>query len=115
MRRIYPWPKTRDEHAARHQQRAGVMSQPLLYFLRHGETDWNAERRLQGQHDIPLNALGCDQAARCGQILAAEFSRIGRSADSFDFVASPLSRARATMEIARAVLGLDVSAYRTDP
>src|SRR6266850_1566168 len=62
MRRIYPWPKTRDEHAARHQQRAGVMSQPLLYFMRHGETDWNAERRLQGQHDIPLNALGLDPA-----------------------------------------------------
>ena len=68
MRRIYPWPKTRDEHAGKHQQRAGVMSQPLLYFMRHGETDWNAERRLQGQHDIPLNAVGRRQASRCGEI-----------------------------------------------
>ena len=34
------------------------MPQPVLYFVRHGETDWNRERRLQGQHDIPLNPLG---------------------------------------------------------
>jgi broad specificity phosphatase PhoE len=91
------------------------MASPILYFLRHGETDWNAERRLQGQHDIPLNVLGRSQAVCCGGILAAELARIGRAADSFDFVASPLSRARVTMELARGALGLDPSAYRTDP
>lgn len=90
------------------------MASPILYFLRHGETDWNAERRLQGQHDIPLNALGREQAAHCGDILAAQFARTGRSADSFDYVASPLSRARVSMELARGTLGLDPFAYRTD-
>ena len=35
---------------------------PLVYFLRHGETDWNAEGRLQGQADTDINALGRQQA-----------------------------------------------------
>src|SRR6266850_7725781 len=107
MRRIYPWPKTRDEHAARHQQRACVMSQPVLYFARHGETDWNAERRLQGQHDVPLNALGREQASRCGGILRDLLTRDGRPTDDFDYVSSPLGRARETMELMRFGLGLD--------
>ena len=34
-----------------------------LIFIRHGETDWNLEGRLQGQHDVALNARGRDQAA----------------------------------------------------
>src|ERR1700704_19227 len=115
MRRIYPWPKTRDEHAGKHQQRAGVMSQPLLYFMRHGETDWNAERRLQGQHDIPLNAVGRGQASRCGEIMRALWERDGRDREGFDFVSSPLGRARETMELMRTGLGLDPARYRTEP
>ncbi len=91
------------------------MSQPLLYFMRHGETDWNAERRLQGQHDIPLNALGRRQASRCGEIMRALFERDGRDPESFDFVSSPLGRARETMELMRTGLRLDPARYRTDP
>jgi broad specificity phosphatase PhoE len=90
------------------------MAQPILYFIRHGETDWNAERRLQGQHDIPLNDLGRAQAAHCGKVLRDLFGRDGRDADSFEYVASPLVRARETMELVRASLGVDSCRYRMD-
>jgi broad specificity phosphatase PhoE len=90
------------------------MPRPVLYYVRHGQTDWNVERRLQGQHDIPLNALGRAQAAQCGQILRDLFARDGRRASEFDYCASPLGRARVTMELMRAELGLDPDAYRTD-
>jgi broad specificity phosphatase PhoE len=84
---------------------------PLLLYIRHGETDWNAESRLQGQRDIPINATGRVQARRCGEILRELILREG---GAFDFVSSPLGRARETMEIARATLGLDPRAYRID-
>ncbi len=90
------------------------MSQPLFYFMRHGETDWNVEGRLQGQHDIPLNAVGYGQAAACGEILRGVLERDGRDPRTFDYVASPLLRARKTMELVRAGLDLDQADYRTD-
>src|SRR5215203_6149125 len=90
------------------------MARPTLYFARHGETDWNRERRLQGQHDIPLNALGRVQASRCGELLRELLERDGRPAAKYDYVSSPLGRARETMELMRAAMGLDPEAYRTD-
>ncbi|MFB9950332.1 histidine phosphatase family protein [Rhizobium puerariae] len=82
----------------------------LIYMIRHGQTDWNAEGRLQGQKDIPLNALGRSQATRNGERLR---EMIG-TAEGFTFVASPLSRTRETMERLRAAMGLDPGAYRID-
>jgi probable phosphoglycerate mutase len=83
-----------------------------LYVIRHGQTDWNAERRLQGQRDIDLNAVGREQARVNGEGLA----RILATANlPFDFVASPLRRTRETMEIAREAMGLPPRDYRTDP
>lgn len=90
------------------------MPQPTLYFARHGETDWNRERRLQGQHDIPLNALGRTQSSRCGAILRDLLARAGGSSAGYEYVASPLGRARETMELMRAELGLPPQHYRTD-
>ena len=82
-----------------------------LYFVRHGETDWNLAQRYQGQRDIPLNATGRAQAVRNGRALALA---LGRNAGALDYVASPLVRARETMEIMRREIGLPPDGYRTD-
>jgi len=82
-----------------------------IYFVRHGETDWNAARRLQGQTDISLNDIGRRQAARNGHVLR----KLVPDIETFDFVASPLSRTRETMEIVRETIGIDRTGYRTDP
>jgi probable phosphoglycerate mutase len=81
-----------------------------IIFLRHGETDWNVAGRLQGQRDIPLNAHGRSQARRNGERILETIPEIA----GFDFVASPLGRARETMEIARSAMGLNPGDYRLD-
>jgi broad specificity phosphatase PhoE len=83
---------------------------PTLYFIRHGETDWNTEARLQGQQDVPLNAFGRVQAEEA----AARLRDFAPGYGQLDYVASPLSRARETMELLRASLGLDPASYRLD-
>lgn len=84
---------------------------PLVYIVRHGQTDWNAQERLQGQADIDLNARGRSEATGNGQRLAALIS----DPEAFDFVASPMIRTRHTMELVRQAMGLPAQAYRTDP
>lgn len=81
-----------------------------LYIVRHGETDWNAERRYQGQADIPLNAKGRLQARRNGEALRPLMPAFAEA----DFVSSPLSRARETMTILRSALGLAPELFRLD-
>jgi probable phosphoglycerate mutase len=90
------------------------MAPPTIYYIRHGETEWNAEGRLQGAQDVPLNDLGRKQAARAGGILAGLFARDGQSEASIAFVASPLGRARSTMEVVRGKLGLPPTDYSLD-
>ena len=90
------------------------MAVPTIYYIRHGETEWNAEGKLQGTRDIPLNDLGRKQAAKAGAILDRLFERDGRSAASLEFVASPLCRARATMELVRGALRLPPEGYALD-
>ena len=87
---------------------------PVIYYIRHGETEWNAEGKLQGAQDIPLNDLGRKQAAAAGIILADLFARDGRSETSLGFVASPLGRARSTMELVRGSLRLPPDQYAID-
>ena len=77
---------------------------PPIWFLRHGETTWNAARRIQGQLDTPLSDLGRAHAADQARILAPVL------ATGPDLIASPLSRASDTARIA-----LGGRAFRTDP
>ena len=83
-----------------------------LIFIRHGETDWNVEGRLQGQHDIPLNGRGRDQAASAGREARKYIAREGLT--DLRYVASPLKRTRDTMELARGAMGLDPRDYALD-
>jgi len=87
---------------------------PIVYYIRHGETDWNVAGRLQGGRDIPLNARGRAQAAHCGGILRDLFARAGNGPSAYDYVSSPLCRATETMEIVRVSLGLPAQGYRSD-
>ena len=71
-----------------------------FFFLRHGQTDWNAQGRIQGHTDVPLNATGVAQAqAAAGRLAGRGIGWI---------VSSPLARARATADFVAARLGLPV-------
>jgi len=86
------------------------MINPKIYYIRHGQTDWNAEFRFQGQRDIPLNALGQAQADENGRKLG---ELIGRG-EGLNFIASPLGRTRETMERVRITMGLPPEDYRIE-
>jgi probable phosphoglycerate mutase len=90
------------------------VSRPVIYYVRHGLTDWNIEQRLQGRHDVPLNKPGRAQALECGEILRALFGTRSFRASEFAYVSSPLVRARETMELMRVALGLDPKQYAVD-
>ena len=87
---------------------------PTVYYIRHGETSWNAEGRLQGAQDIALNGRGRQQATHAGRILAGLIARDGHDKAALPFVSSPLGRARSTMELVRRVLELPVDDYSLD-
>lgn len=76
-------------------------------LVRHGETNWNAEKRLQGQTDIDLNDAGRAQALAAGR----ELLRLGNDGGGWDLlVSSPLGRAVETAAIIGGQLGLDAIA-----
>ncbi|OCW55609.1 histidine phosphatase family protein [Hoeflea olei] len=85
----------------------------LLYVIRHGQTDYNKEDRLQGARDIPLNDTGRAQATGNGRTLAG-LESLELPLPEFDWVASPLGRTRETMELVRKAAGLEPRDYRTD-
>jgi len=90
------------------------MSAPVIYYIRHGETAWNAAGRLQGAQDTALNDLGREQAVQAGHILTDLLARDGRNRSELPYVSSPLLRARTTMELMRGALELPPAQYATD-
>jgi len=75
----------------------------LLTLVRHGETDWNRARRIQGSTDIPLNDTGREQARQVAELLRDRMP----AASPVIVVSSDLSRARETAEIIAGALGVD--------
>ncbi len=72
-----------------------------IYFIRHGETDWNKQGRYQGQSDIELNQTGIEQGKTNGVILQKIFHQKNLKPSDFNWFSSPLSRTRKTTEIIR--------------
>lgn len=92
---------------------SGRLTRAPFWFLRHGETDWNAQGLSQGNVDIPLNAIGVAQAARAAQALA-EMQQAAEGLAGHGIatiIASPLGRARDTAEAAGRALGLPVEIH----
>jgi broad specificity phosphatase PhoE len=87
---------------------------PVLYFNRHGETDFNVAQRLQGRSETKLNARGRSQSSELAGVLRDLLERDRHQPSDDAYVSSPLLRARETMELLRSGLGLDPKAYAID-
>lgn len=83
----------------------------LVYIVRHGQTDWNVEQRLQGQAEVDMNEVGRAQVSRNASLLV----QLIKNPSDFDFVSSPLRRTRETMVRIRSQFGLLAEDYATDP
>lgn len=78
----------------------------LITLVRHGQTDWNLARRIQGATDIPLNDTGRDDARRAAALLSDRTHH--------QVCASPLVRAHETAQIIARTLGLDEPDLHTE-
>jgi probable phosphoglycerate mutase len=76
----------------------------LIFLIRHGQTEFNVERRLQGRMDSPLTAIGVEQARRMGRVLK---SYAAFESKPWMVVSSPLGRTLRTAEIVCETMGLD--------
>jgi uncharacterized phosphatase len=79
------------------------LTKTTIGLLRHGQTNWNIDFRLQGITDIPLNETGIEQARVAGQVLAES----GAAGQTWDLIlSSPLSRARDTAVMVGEAIGI---------
>lgn len=85
----------------------------MIYLLRHGETAWNREGRLQGHGDSPLTERGLAQAVAMGGALCRAIGAAGLA--RYTLVSSPQGRALATARCVAAVTGHDPAAIVEEP
>lgn len=85
------------------------MSQ-LIYLVRHGETVWNVDGRVQGHRDSPLTERGIGQARHAGEALAA----LIEGEPAFVLTHSPLGRVRHTTELILEAIGERIAEVRAD-
>ncbi len=86
------------------------MVQQTIYFVRHGETEWNRDRRLQGQSNSALTERGLKQARDVGVLLR----QLVGAGDGMPIIASPLKRALRTAKVICGALDRDPAGLRTD-
>jgi probable phosphoglycerate mutase len=86
------------------------VAEPTIYLVRHGETEWNREGRVQGHLDSPLTPRGREQARRAGRTLAALLG----DEPPFVLLASPLGRAEASAKLILEALGAIITEWRSD-
>jgi len=90
------------------------LNTPALYIIRHGQTDWNATRRLQGISDVPLNALGRKQAQQSGRLLSGVLENDGLNPSALDWHVSPLERTVVTSNLARSHFEVEIGQMHLD-
>jgi probable phosphoglycerate mutase len=86
------------------------MPLPDIILIRHGQTEWNREGRIQGHGDAKLTTLGRAQAQAYGQLLKDRFAPL----DTFALYRSPAGRCAETTALACAQAGLDPAAFTVD-
>jgi broad specificity phosphatase PhoE len=79
----------------------------MIYLLRHGQTDFNLERRIQGRLDSPLTSEGRAQAAAMGRKLGELLAGSEGGATDFEIVSSPQERSYQSAQIVREAAGMD--------
>ena len=84
---------------------------PPIYFIRHGETDWNKQGLIQGTIETDLNVMGLCQSADLARALSMKHDEL----QAFDFVVSPQLRAQHTMRIICDMQPRDFTGVRAEP
>lgn len=87
------------------QQEQNKMNKGYIFFVRHGQTDWNIKKLMQGRDEIPLNEVGISQANEAALLFKESAIKSGVRFDRV--IASPLSRASVTGKIIADAIGCD--------